>query len=208
MLKYLCAGLVACALLSAPALAAEHKPAPHGGFPSPFTPFTPPAAPPIAPIPIPITPIGPGDIVGDLIKAKGDILKQLQAADAMDRQIIPGSNPPEMWDPIGHMCIAGIGPEGQPGYVPGLAGWIANLAAPPLPPAAPGSAQGPVIAFTAGRLAVIAALRVTTALQTTGIPIALRQSCGGLLADINNQALTASAQVAAFAKLFAVLIPK
>jgi len=154
------------------------------------------------------TPAAPSDVVTSLINGKGDVLKQLEAADSMDRQIIPGSSPPEMWDPIGHMCIAGIGTEGQPGYVPGLAKWIEGLTVPPSPPPAPGGAQGPVVAFTQARLAMIAGLRVTSSLQTQGIPLALRQSCGGLLADINNQVITAAAQVAAFAKLFAVLVPK
>ncbi len=154
------------------------------------------------------TPPAPSGTVGSIINRKADILKQLSIADSMDRQIIPNSNPPEMWDPIGHMCIAGIGTEGQPGYVPGLAKWIAGLTEPPKPPAIPGGAQGPVIAFAQARLAVIAGLRVTSSLQTQGIPLSLRQSCGGLLADINNQILTAAAQVAAFAKLFAVLVPK
>jgi hypothetical protein len=165
----------------------------------------------VGPLPFPgpnPSPPAPTGVVTSLIKDKTNVLAQLQAADSMDRQIIPRSSPPEMWDPIGHMCIAGIGTEGQPGYVPGLAKWVEGLTVPPTPPAAPGGAQGPIIAFTQARLAVIAGLRVTSSLQTQGIPLDLRQSCGGLLADINNQIITAAAQVAAFAKLFAILVPK
>ncbi len=145
-----------------------------------------------------------GTVIQQLIAAKGDILKTLQVIDSMSRQPIAGTDPVQEWAPDVHFCIAGYGTEGQPGYVPGLAAFVAGIQTPPEPPAVPpGTKSSPLLALFEADLATRAAQLNLDKLmsQGAGIPVNLRTTCGGVLVN-------ASARIQTLAALIALLIPK
>lgn len=161
------------------------------------------------PCPTPTPVVTPGNsktVITDVTNAKADILKALEEIDVADRQIIPGSQPSQMWDAVGHVCIAGIGNPGQPGYVPGLAATVESFVAPPLPPALQGTS--PLIAIAEARLVERAAVYNLGLLSTSQYAQNIIMSCGGLIASIGGDLTTAEGQAAAILKLLTTLIPK
>jgi len=190
----LLAAFVALAVLLATYGHAEARQAKHFPFPVPI------------PAPAP-SPSGTSAVeLQGIIQNKASILETLSAIDAADRQPIPGSNPPQMWDPISHMCIAGIGTEGQPGYIPGLALFISNLGGLATPPQITSfgsdiSPVNPIVVFAQTRLALIAGQLDINNILTTGLPLSLRQSCGSLIQD-------SLQHVTSLAGLIALIVPK
>jgi hypothetical protein len=157
-----------------------------------------------------VNPKSPTSVVSGLIAHKEDILAFLQAVDVADKQIIEGSSPPQMWDPVGHQCIAGIGVEGQPGYVPGLAYIVNAIKLPPEPPTLKGFDDNPFALLIKARLAARALAYDLGALNGTADDFAqyVVMSCGGILASINGDILSVAGSSAALAKIILLIIPK
>jgi hypothetical protein len=134
--------------------------------------------------------IAPSDtkgILNALLKVKDAVIADVLTADAYASTTIAGSTPAVMWDPIAHMCFAGIGTPGEPGYVPGLVAFIHSVPdAPALPTAASGQG-GLVTAAEHARLVVIAAEMAIEQISALGYPTSLRQACGSLINDMATQ---------------------
>jgi len=111
---------------------------------------------------------------------KASLVDFLTKEDKEASATIPGSNPAQMWDPIAHMCLAGIGPAG-PGHVQGLIEFVESLSGPAqLPPAIEGYPIDPEHL----RLGIKVTNSVINAIASNGYPEPLRQSCGSLINDI------------------------
>ena len=111
---------------------------------------------------------------------KANLIDFLTKEDAEASTIIPGSNPAHIWDPIAHMCLAGVGPPG-PDHVQGLIEFVESLSGPAqLPPTIEGYPIDPEHI----RLGIKITNSVINAIASNGYPEPLRQSCGSLINDI------------------------
>lgn len=147
-----------------------------------------------------------GPLITQLLSIKDQFIADATQADVGQFAVI---NPQTgvMFDPIGHMCMAGIpaGAAGQPA-VGGLIAWVQGLQSPVgaagLPPLS--ANPGPIELAAHARLVVLAGQAIVGGvindLTNVGVPVSLRQSCGSLIND-------AVMNVASFAALLARFMP-
>ena len=111
-----------------------------------------------------------------LTKIAGDessVIAQLQAIDWYAQQIIPGSNPPKMWDPYAHQCM--------PAAEQFISTTPTQLSTPTPPP---DLASGPLVAFEVARLNVIALDDFSNSISQHGFPDYLQIGCAAYLQNI------------------------
>lgn len=152
-------------------------------------------------------------VLSALVNVEAQVVSDIQTADGLASTINPATG--TMWDPIGHMCYAGIGTPGTPGYVAGLLAFIQGLPTPASLPTAPNGSGGLVTAQEDARLVVIATRTAINNIAAIGYPTALMQACGSLVNDDANGLVVGSVGVNALllkwipgAAIGAIALPK
>ncbi len=130
------------------------------------------------------------------------LVKFLKDEDAEAGAIIPGSNPPAVFDPIAHMCLAGI-----PSATPPVMGLIAFFEGFQGPSALPPANTDLPIDPEHIRLEAANIENTIQGILTNGWPTDIKQSCGSLINDEATQVASIAGSALTLNALLLQILP-